>query len=392
MRLFTNKGRAVLQGNKAILCNYCPCGCPDVVYVDYNKSESGNGKTWETAFKSINAVLDSDEIYSYRKKGCEILVRIRGIVNETITGKWFRDEFPMIYLYPETDDLRVTCNLSDVPLIKSSSYGCSLTFYNWDITSNNKVQVVLGDIFTPQYAYNYINTNIYYNLNTSSLLAGSILRLGSKSKAENLSLNINVESNYGNSDKKTQGMQGLQAEFGECVIRNCKVNFTGSIKNAYRVILRSFFLIDAGSVISCGGDFNVNISDCSGGYGLCRFYHTRSDKTEFYNCTQYCKTFGNFFEDNLDSFCDDGGPRGGSCLPLNSDDEANFSGYSTVLFLNTASSSKIKTNCKFAVDTGELAFASAPCRGNRIMCERIPGFISYAKACSPEKCKFFQES
>ena len=164
MRLFTNKGRAVLQGNKAILCNYCPCGCPDVVYVDYNKSESGNGKTWETAFKSINAVLDSDEIYSYRKKGCEILVRIRGIVNETITGKWFRDEFPMIYLYPETDDLRVTCNLSDVPLIKSSSYGCSLTFYNWDITSNNKAQVVLCDIFTPQYAYNYINTNIYLSL------------------------------------------------------------------------------------------------------------------------------------------------------------------------------------------------------------------------------------
>lgn len=392
MKLFTYKGRAALRGNRAILCNYCPCGCPDVVYVDYNKSESGNGKTWETAFKSINSVLDSDEIYSYRKKGCEILVRIRGIVNETITGKWFRDEFPMIYLYPETDDLRVTCNLSDVPLIKDYSRGCSLTFYNWDIYSNNTSPITLTDIFTREYAYNYINTNIYYNLNTSSFLALSVLYLSSKSRVENVSLNINIESNYTGSDEKTHGIQGVRAEYGECVISNCKVNFTGSIKNAYRVILRSFFLIDAGSVISCGSDFNVNISDCSGGYGLCRFYHTRGDKTEFYNCTQYCKTFGNFFEDNNDSFCDDSGARGGSCLPLNSDDEANFSGYSAVLFSNNASSSKIKTNCKFAVDTGELAFMSAPCRGNRIMCEKIPGFISYAKACSPEKCKFFQES
>ncbi len=49
------------------------------------------------------------------------------------------------------------------------------------------------------------------------------------------------------------------------------------------------------------------------------------------------------------------------------------------------------TRCRFAEDTGKRAFPAAPCRGNRIICHKIEGHTSYTKACSPEKCKFYEE-
>ena len=50
------------------------------------------------------------------------------------------------------------------------------------------------------------------------------------------------------------------------------------------------------------------------------------------------------------------------------------------------------TSCRYAEDTGELAFPAAPCRGNRIICHKIEGHTSYTKACTPEKCKYYEES
>lgn len=47
--------------------------------------------------------------------------------------------------------------------------------------------------------------------------------------------------------------------------------------------------------------------------------------------------------------------------------------------------------CRYAEDTGEKAFPAAPCRGNRIICHKIEGHTSYTKACTPEKCKFYEE-
>ena len=47
------------------------------------------------------------------------------------------------------------------------------------------------------------------------------------------------------------------------------------------------------------------------------------------------------------------------------------------------------TSCRYAEDTGERAFAAAPCRGNKIICRKIDGHISYTKACCAEQCKFF---
>ena len=49
------------------------------------------------------------------------------------------------------------------------------------------------------------------------------------------------------------------------------------------------------------------------------------------------------------------------------------------------------TVCRYAEDTGELAFSSAPCRGSRIICHKIDGHVSYTKACTPEKCKYYEE-
>lgn len=47
--------------------------------------------------------------------------------------------------------------------------------------------------------------------------------------------------------------------------------------------------------------------------------------------------------------------------------------------------------CRYAEDTGKRAFPAAPCRGNRIICHRIAGHTSYTKACTPEKCRFYEK-
>ena len=46
--------------------------------------------------------------------------------------------------------------------------------------------------------------------------------------------------------------------------------------------------------------------------------------------------------------------------------------------------------CRYAFDTGERAFVTLPCRGNRIECKRT-GSTSYAAACRPDKCNFYEE-
>ena len=49
-----------------------------------------------------------------------------------------------------------------------------------------------------------------------------------------------------------------------------------------------------------------------------------------------------------------------------------------------------KTCCRHAEDTGALAFANLPCRGNKIICKKVEGYISYTAACTPGNCKFFE--
>ena len=50
----------------------------------------------------------------------------------------------------------------------------------------------------------------------------------------------------------------------------------------------------------------------------------------------------------------------------------------------------LQTQCKYAEDTGKIAFLRAPCRGNKIICHKIDGHISYTKVCNKELCKFFE--
>lgn len=52
---------------------------------------------------------------------------------------------------------------------------------------------------------------------------------------------------------------------------------------------------------------------------------------------------------------------------------------------------KMVAQCRYAEDTGKRAFPAAPCRGNRIICHRIAGHTSYTKACTPEKCRFYEK-
>lgn len=46
--------------------------------------------------------------------------------------------------------------------------------------------------------------------------------------------------------------------------------------------------------------------------------------------------------------------------------------------------------CVHAEDTGETAFLRMPCRGNKIICHKIEGHISYTKACTSKSCKFYE--
>lgn len=48
--------------------------------------------------------------------------------------------------------------------------------------------------------------------------------------------------------------------------------------------------------------------------------------------------------------------------------------------------------CKFAEDTGEIAFPRAPCRGNKIICRKIDGHVSFTKACNIQYCKYFEKN
>lgn len=54
----------------------------------------------------------------------------------------------------------------------------------------------------------------------------------------------------------------------------------------------------------------------------------------------------------------------------------------------------MKTKCKYAKDTGEVAFPAAPCRGNRIICqhEKNKQFVSYTRQCRKERCLFFENN
>lgn len=50
-----------------------------------------------------------------------------------------------------------------------------------------------------------------------------------------------------------------------------------------------------------------------------------------------------------------------------------------------------ETVCTYAEDTGEIAFLRMPCRGNKIICHKIDGHVSFMKVCNAKYCKYFEE-
>lgn len=46
------------------------------------------------------------------------------------------------------------------------------------------------------------------------------------------------------------------------------------------------------------------------------------------------------------------------------------------------------SSCVYAKDTGRLAFACFPCRGNLVLCEKT-GNMSFRAACRPERCNLY---
>ena len=51
------------------------------------------------------------------------------------------------------------------------------------------------------------------------------------------------------------------------------------------------------------------------------------------------------------------------------------------------------TDCNFAEDTGTLAIANRPCKGNKIICRHPDndGMVTYAKLCNHANCKFYKK-
>ena len=149
MRLFLKNGKAVLQNGRAVLCDECPCGeCQYTYYVDHSLPESGDGKTWETAFNSINDVFNSGEIDNQRKRLCTIYVKIKGEVNYAISGLFLGinlQEYGEVWLQPSEESGKIKCTLdyNSIPLLREQRQlgqlyrgsNMFLVFDRWDISA-----------------------------------------------------------------------------------------------------------------------------------------------------------------------------------------------------------------------------------------------------------------
>lgn len=98
-RAWLNKGRMVLKDGRAALCDECPCGCGPYAgyydyayYVDYSAAASGDGLAPATAFKTLNDVFNSADIYNYRKAGKIVCVFIAGAITWHPQGTYVSSE------------------------------------------------------------------------------------------------------------------------------------------------------------------------------------------------------------------------------------------------------------------------------------------------------------
>ena len=394
MRMYSRHGRTVLANGRTILCYICPCGCPAVFYVDHSRSESGDGKSWETAFNSINDVF-TGKTQRYRNRGCNIYVRIRGTVNYSIAGTGYnskyKDPIAYVYLMPETDESFVECELSNIPLVDNFSYHDAIVFYRWKISAKTTSEGGLfGDGSNSPRHTTILDSTINIDQSLSDLRGGTYISgidIGNYATIKNSTINVVFDIRGKQNNEAVTSCHGIY-NFISGTFENVNVNLSGNISGLYRVKIYAYRDgLDSSSYYNCSSSFSVNVLNASGGYGICRFYNGRSSDNKFKNCTHYCDTAGDFSDGNSDSFCEyRPGSRSTSCAPVTNTDDLLLSS----TYMNAASATP-STSCRYAEDTGEKAFPAAPCRGNRIICHKIEGHTSYTKACSPEKCKFYEE-
>lgn len=129
--------RLIYDGKRKVICAECPCdqGCRYTYYVDHSRSESGDGHSWETAFKSVNDVFNSLEIRNYRMAGCVIYVKIRGTVSYQLTGTYLStsSSYAYVYLQPESESGSVACTLN-ARLFGIYGYAVRIVFENWNFS------------------------------------------------------------------------------------------------------------------------------------------------------------------------------------------------------------------------------------------------------------------
>ena len=394
MRMYSRHGKTVLANGRTILSYICPCGCPAVFYVDHSRSESGDGKTWDTAFNSINDVF-TGKTQRYRNRGCNIYVRIRGTVNYSIAGTGYDSEYkdPVAYIYlmPETDEKFVECELSNIPLFADYYWQNAIVLYRWNIASKTTSEWGLfgHEANPPEYTTILDSTiSVEQSLQDfNGINSVYAVRIGNHATIKNSTINVVFDIRGKQNNEAVTSCHGIY-NFMSGTFENVNVNLSGNISGLYRVKIYAYRDgYESSSYYNCSSSFSVNVLNASGGYGICRFYNGRGSSNKFKNCTQSCEAHGDFSENNSDIFCEyKSSARSASCLPISNSDELSSIASFSVL------SASPSTTCRYAEDTGEKAFPAAPCRGNRIICHKIDGHVSYTKACTPEKCKLFEQS
>jgi len=329
-RMWLKNGRAVLADGRAVLCDECPCdqGCRYTYYVDHSLATSGDGHSWETAFKSVNDVFNSLEIYNYcRVEACTIYVKIKGEISYKITGNYYSGNasFGAVWLQPENDSSRVTIN------------GESLISSDWldNLTMNLISRPVVFDrvdfinnqgIASSCYYVTLKECNIYRIKNNAPSIQnrfdrGAIFVLGCE-HCELIDCNIYVEISrtaWDGYDYYISALYGFHySEINRCTI---SVSFTASNAASARYVyisaieqMNNSIIENVSGVLSCSvsgsGPRSVivslfsSFSDCvvsdsTSTHSLnipnplyittiCRFRYSETWVNTFYNCEQYC--------------------------------------------------------------------------------------------------------
>jgi len=325
-RMWLNDGLAVLTDGRAVLCDECPCGCRYTYYVDHSLVTSGDGLTWETAFKSVNDVFNSLEIRNYRVSGCLIYVKIKGSVTYSITGSYlwyYKYAIPyspinsFVYLQPEDSEHRVSATVA--PLISATSN--LIIFDRWDIVTSNPPQFgivpykgvfkFLSCTITASYdvAIRYysfyllaysgeetdveiidceITMNISNPSNSAYWIGVTAIAPGGITKITGVTININVDSPIENTN--VDSIQGVSHSHTDLItIENSSVNF--SIETNYtadRAVPITAYLLayTIGSVKSCSSSRHIDMPNV--GTSFCRFSYTENDPDDmvFFDCEQ----------------------------------------------------------------------------------------------------------